>query len=215
MILIASSITTVRRRWRQALQGLYPLHEVAGLEALKLALAQHQPSALLLDLDLPGLHRTEGIPALRKPHPATHLLVFSEILDEDEELYALKRGVRGYCAKTMDPALLVKAVELVQKGEIRVRRDLIPRLIAELSSLKAPAGEPFTDQNDHHLDALSPREQEIARLVAAGANNKHIAAQLDITERTVKAHLSAVFRKLEVSDRLKLALVVNRYRESA
>ena len=215
MILIASSITTVRRRWRQALQGLYPLHEVADLVALTQAIVHYKPVALLLDLDLPGLHRTQGLAALRKPHPATHILVFSEILDEDEELRALKLGVKGYCAKTMEPDLLVKAVELVQKGEIRVRRDLIPRLIAELSSLKAPTGEPFTDQNDHHLDALSPREQEIARLVAAGANNKHIAAQLDITERTVKAHLSAVFRKLEVPDRLKLALVVNRYRESA
>lgn len=215
MILIASSITTVRRRWRQALQGLYPLHEVAGLEALKLALAELKPNVLLLDLDIPGLHRTEGVAALRKPHPATHILVFSEILDENEELRALKLGVKGYCAKTLEAPLLVKAVELVQKGEIRVRRDLIPRLIAELTSLKASAGELLTDQTDHHLDALSPREQEIARLVAAGANNKHIAAQLDITERTVKAHLSAVFRKLEVSDRLKLALVVNRYRESA
>lgn len=215
MILIASSIATARRRWRQALQGLYPLHEVAGLEALKLALVQLKPSALLLDLDLPGLHRTQGLTALRKPHPATHILVFSDILDEDEELHALKLGVKGYCAKTLEAPLLVKAVELVKKGEIRVRRDLIPRLIAELSSLKASAEQPFTDQHDHHLDALSPREQEIARLVAAGANNKHIAAQLDITERTVKAHLSAVFRKLEVPDRLKLALVVNRYRESA
>ena len=215
MILIASSMTVVRRRWRQALQGLYPLHEVADLEVLQQTLVQIKPNVLLLDLDLPSLHRTSALPALRKLHPATHILVFSEILDEDEELRALKLGVKGYCAKTLAAPLLVKAIDLVQKGEIRVRRDLIPRLIAELSSLQAPVGKPHTDQHDHHLDKLSPREQEIARLVAAGANNKNIAAQLSITERTVKAHLSAVFRKLEVPDRLKLALVVNRYRESA
>jgi DNA-binding NarL/FixJ family response regulator len=215
MILIASSMIAVRRRWRQTLQGLFALHEVADLAALTAAIIRHKPAVLLLDLDLTGLQRTQGLAALRKLHPATHILVFSEILDEDEELYALKRGVRGYCAKTMEPALLVKAVELVQNGEIRVRRDLIPRLIAELGSLKASAGKPLIDKHDHHLDTLSPREQEIARLVAAGANNKHIAAQLSITERTVKAHLSAIFRKLDVPDRLKLALVVNRYRESA
>ncbi len=214
MILIASSITTVRRRWRQTLQGLFPLHEVADLAALNAAVVRLQPAVLLLDLDLTGLQRTQGLAALRKRHPPAHILVFSEILDEDEELFALKRGIRGYCAKSMEAALLVKAVELVQKGEIRVRRDLIPRLIAELGSLKASAGAPDAAQHDP-LSALSPREQEIARLVAAGTNNKRIAAQLDITERTVKAHLSAIFRKLGVPDRLQLALMVNRYPESA
>ena len=215
MILIASSIATVRRRWRQTLQGLFALHEVADLTALSAAINQYKPAVLLLDLDLTGLQRTQGIPALLKLHPSTHVLVFSEILDDGEELFALKLGVKGYCAKAIEAPALVKAVELVQKGEIRVRRDLIPRLIAELSLLNATVGKPLTEQHDHHLDALSPREQEIARLVAAGANNKRIAAQLDITERTVKAHLSAIFRKLEVPDRLRLALMVNRYPESA
>ena len=131
--------------------------------------------------------------------------------NDREGLAALKAGARGYCNLDMDPQLLKKAVSVVVKGEIWVARNVFAPLLEELTSLTERRHKEFPPNLDTRLDRLTPREREIAQLVGGGASNKEIAGRLNITEATVKAHLTAIFRKLGLSDRLGLALFVTEY----
>jgi two-component system NarL family response regulator len=101
----------------------------------------------------------------------------------------------------------------VQRGEIWIGRHVVPHLLRRISSL-TPAGPDAGPGGrvSRRFDFLAPREREIALLVGSGANNREIAERLSITESTVKAHLTSVFRKLDVPDRLRLALFVRRLR---
>jgi DNA-binding NarL/FixJ family response regulator len=186
------------------------IHEVAERAALERSMATLNPAVLLLDLALPHLG-IEGVPTIQRLSPSTQIVLFSSSPDEKEAISALKAGARGYHSRDIAPYLLRKAVQLVRKGEIWVGRNVIPHLLKELTSLTerrkpdAPAGP------DGRLDRLTPREREITHLIGNGASNKEIASQLEVTEKTVKAHLTAIFRKLGLSDRLRLALFVSEH----
>jgi DNA-binding NarL/FixJ family response regulator len=117
----------------------------------------------------------------------------------------LKAGARGYCDRNIDPQLLRKVVDRIHDGEIWAERKLIPRLLEEYASHPEPhAG--TRPKSDSRLRLLTPREREIAFLIGGGASNKEIASRLRVGEGTVKAHLTAIFRKLGFSDRLQLGL---------
>jgi DNA-binding NarL/FixJ family response regulator len=127
---------------------------------------------------------------------------------ESEGVAVLRAGARGYCDRDLDPALLRKAVDVVQRGEVWASRVLIARLVEQLAAaIMQPAH--ATAAAGSRLDVLTARERQIALLVGAGAANKEIGHRLGVTERTVKAHLTAIFRKLGVTDRLRLALALN------
>jgi DNA-binding NarL/FixJ family response regulator len=99
-------------------------------------------------------------------------------------------------------------VETVQKGEIWVRRDLVPHLLEELTNRTNRRAKAAPAPPNRRLARLTPREREIVYLVGGGHSNKEIANELNVGERTVKAHMTAIFRKVGVSDRLRLALFV-------
>jgi two-component system nitrate/nitrite response regulator NarL len=207
LVLIASGVAGLRKRWRQAIQGLFAVHEVTERSSLERSLTNRRPVALLLDLQLPELDGVGGVAALQRLRPPTKIVLLTSHPDEKEGIAALKAGARGYCDREITPVLLGKALDVVQKGEIWIGRKLIPHLLEELTTLTeqqkdAPA------ELDSRLDRITPREREIVHLLSAGASNKEIAKRLNVTERTVKAHLTAVFRKLGISGRLQLALFV-------
>jgi len=208
MVLIASPNPRVRRRWRQALQGRSAIHQVATRAALERSMAHLKPAILLLDLGLPMLGGVGGVPALQRLSPPTRIVLLTGTLDEKEGLSALKVGARGYCNTEIDPALLKKAVQMVREGQIWAGRNLIPHLLEELTSLTERRREAPPGDRDSRLDRLTPREREIAHLIGGGASNKEIASRLNVTEGTVKAHLTAIFRKIGLSGRLQLALFV-------
>src|SRR6266550_1851533 len=109
---------------------------------------------------------------------------------------------RGYCSRKSEPALLRTAVERVRGGEIWVGRSVTGHLLEELAAVSRPRAPDAAKR----LAGLTRRERELVALVAAGASNKEIAERLSIAERTVKAHLTSIFRKLGVSSRLHLAV---------
>jgi DNA-binding NarL/FixJ family response regulator len=203
MIVLASRTATVRRRWRAGLKR-FSVQEVPDSRRLSALLAERSPAVALVDVGL--LERPGDVAALLRVSPATCFIVTSGHPAEREGVSAFRAGARGYCHRDLDPALLAKAVEVVQKGEIWAGRALIARLVEELGA--RPAGRGRGDANTR-LGALTRRERDIAGLVAGGAANKEIAGRLGVTERTVKAHLTAIFRKLGVTDRLRLALYLN------
>jgi len=204
LVLIASGVAGLRKRWRQAIHGPFTVHEVAERPSLERSLTNRRPVALLLDLHLPDLDGVGGVAALQRLRPPTKIILLTSRPDEKEGIAALKAGARGYCDREIAPVLLAKALDVVQKGEIWVGRKLIPHLLEELTALTEQQDSPA--ELDNRFDRITPREREIVQLLSAGASNKEIAKRLTVTERTVKAHLTAVFRKLGISGRLQLAL---------
>lgn len=204
-ILLASSSPYAVARWESGLQSFTLVLAVRSVDALSEGLDRVTPQLLLLDLDLPGLDGPKGVARLRKSHPATRIIALTGAVSDDVELALFKTGVRGCCRKDVEPQLIGRVVAAVQQGELWIRRTLIPRLLDELSAL--PYGQTRTPGGAvGFLAELTPREREIAELIGNGENNKQIARHLLITERTVKAHLTCIFRKVGVDGRLSLAL---------
>lgn len=131
------------------------------------------------------------------------LVALSDTPSDEQALELMERGAAGYCHSHAGPAMLHQVATVVANQGLWVGPNLLQRLIrASLDNLPA-ANLPTT-----RLAALSRREREVADLVGEGLSNKEIARRLNITERTVKAHLSAIFMKLGVRDRLHLALLM-------
>jgi two-component system nitrate/nitrite response regulator NarL len=206
VVMIASSMPGLRKRCRQALSNGYSVHESSDREDLERGIVTRRPAAVLLDITLPGLGGPSGIPSLQKLRAAARIIVLTGAPDEREGVAILKAGARGYCHRDIDSALLGKATDVVLKGEIWVGRKLIPHLLEELTMLTEQRRRDAPSKIDERLGRVTPRERQIVDLLSAGASNKEIAKRLNVTERTVKAHLTAIFRKLGLSGRLQLAL---------
>lgn len=135
---------------------------------------------------------------------------FVLLCDEPDEalvMAALSAGVDGCCNTFAAPEVLRQVALVVANGGLWVGQSMLQRL---LGSTSRSLGQPEkTAKNDEWTRLVSERELQVARLVAEGASNKEIARQLSISERTVKAHLSSIFEKLAVRDRLQLSLKVN------
>jgi DNA-binding NarL/FixJ family response regulator len=207
LILLASSSQDNLSRWEQGIRGLAPIFCSTNLDSVRGELVRIKPIILLLDLDLPKLDGPNGILGLMKLNPETRVIILSGTLSDEIEWSLFRTGVRGCCRGDIEPEQLQNVVQAVQQGELWIGRTLSWHLLNELvmitqekNKIKQAVGELLAN--------LTRREYEIATLVGNGESNKQIARRLDITERTVKAHLTEVFRKLDVADRLKLALIV-------
>lgn len=136
-----------------------------------------------------------------------HILITGDEWPEQQQINALILGASGYCAKSISLALLKKAVDCILKGDIWIQRHLIPSVIGALVKTKLKSKSEVEHQTPAtDLKSLSHRELEVAQMISTGENNKTIARTLNISERTVKAHLTSIFKKLNISDRLHLAL---------
>lgn len=183
--------------------------EVADQDALARVMATERPALVLLDLGLPKLGGVQGLAAAFFLSPSSKILVFTKAPDERQAVRALKAGARGYSHLRINSSQFRDAVRAVRKGEIWVSRHVIPHLLNELSARgQSQPANPFPRLPDP-LAKLTDRQREVALLVGEGASNKEIAQRLALTERTVKAHLTFIFRKLGVSDRLRLALLIS------
>jgi len=207
LILLASSSQETLALWTQGVHSLAPISRAARFSELRVELPRIKPKILLLDHDLPELDGVKGVGALIKLSPETTIIILSGPLTDEAEWDLFKTGVRGCCPRDIEPQHLESVVLAVQKGELWIRRSLTRRLLNELWTIALEKNQ--IKQNSSSLLAnLTRREHEIAKLVGNGESNKQIAQRLDITERTVKAHLTEIFRKLDIGDRLKLALIV-------
>lgn len=134
------------------------------------------------------------------------LVVLSDEPREEEALLALSSGVSGYCNSRAAPEVLRQVALVVENGGLWVGQSVVQRLVRGAASALQQSGSAGTAD---WANSLSEREREVAELVAKGESNKEIARELSIAERTVKAHLGAIFDKLGVRDRLQLSLKVN------
>lgn len=155
-----------------------------------------------LQIDQPALPQIQRFVAQYQPKP---MVILTNLPVADDAIAALKLGVRAYCNAQAGPATFRQIAQVVEAGGIWLGEDLAQFL---LMNLAAPRNTMAGSDKGAWRQALSQREIEVAEAVANGASNKIIARQLDITERTVKAHITTIFQKLGVRDRLQLALKV-------
>ena len=140
---------------------------------------------------------------------AARVIVMTPVFDEEEEISLLKAGVKGCCRRGIDPESLQQVLNVANSGGVWVTRTLVPRLVSELRRYAQTARPAIPRKPDERLKSLTQRERDIVMLIVSGASNKEVGEALAISERTVKGHLSNIFQKLDVPDRLKLVLYVN------
>jgi DNA-binding NarL/FixJ family response regulator len=207
-LILASSCQDRLAFWRQEVSRFVNIiSELDKFDALKNDVARIKPQALLLDFDLPGLNGANDVASLKGLSAETKIIILSGTISEDTEWELFKAGARGCCRYDIKSELLQQVFAAVQQGELWMRRTLTCRLIDEFAKAtsKNKAYRPFLGQ----LDKLTQREYDIAVRVGKGENNKQIAQSCGITERTVKAHLTEVYLKLGITDRLNLALIIS------
>ena len=162
-----------------------------GPEAIRLA-REHRPDVVLMDLRMPGMDGSEATRRLLEDEPATQVVILTSFSERDEILSALDAGAIGYLLKDAEPEELIRGVRAAAHGE----SPLAPKAARELLGSRGagPASQ------------LTDREREVLRLVTRGLPNKLIARELGISEKTVKAHLTTVFQRIGVSDRVQAAM---------
>jgi DNA-binding NarL/FixJ family response regulator len=200
-VLIADDHGVIRDGLGRLISALEDM-EVVGLagdgeEALQ-RVAELSPDVVLMDLDMP---RMDGIEATRRviaDHPGTAVLVLTSFSDKPRILGALKAGAAGYLLKDVAADEVAAGIRSAARGE----SPLDPRAARTILTAQA---EPDP------LEALSEREREVLMLLVEGLPNKLIARRLDITEKTVKSHLTRVFREIGVTDRTQAALWAERH----
>lgn len=174
-----------------------------GREALAAAEATH-PDVLLLDVAL--ANGTDNVIAnVRQLSPRTRILLLGAEAGDEALQHALRQGARGYLAKSTGMGAMLKAIRAVHAGEAWVERAVMGRLLDRLA-VTADARMTGPGQSNNGEDVLSRRERDVANLAATGLRNKEIAQRLGIREKTVKAHLVSIFRKLQLRRRLQLAV---------
>lgn len=208
-ILLATRDAELVSRCRRAVSAEHQLDVVENISGLSAKIKAADPVVILVDAELlePPIEQQAG--QIVNATGAGRVIVMTAAFSEDEEIALLKAGVKGCCRRGIDPESLEQVLSVTHGGGVWVTRSLLPRLVTELRRY-AEAQHPAPDRTpaSDKLAALTPREKEIVRLIVSGASNKQVASALDISERTVKGHLSNVFQKLGVTDRLKLVLYI-------
>jgi DNA-binding NarL/FixJ family response regulator len=170
------------------------------------ALDRHRADVVLMDLRMPKVDGIEAMELVRRQPQPPAVLVLTTFDTDDQVLRALRRGAAGFLVKDTPPAEIVRAIELVAAGESMLSPTVTRRLIDRL------AGDGDADARHGEaaalLSELSPRDREIAAAIAQGKSNAVIAAELHLSVATIKSHVSAMLAKLQLDNRVQIALLV-------
>jgi len=191
--------------------GLQELLERRGIEVVAAVgdcregvavAAESRPDVVLLDMRMPEMTGMEVLTQLRQTDPTAVVAMLTTSREEGDVIESLQKGARGYLLKDMEPDELVEALGSIVKGETVVAKELTAVLARAVQGGDEPA-EPVADV----FADLTPREREILCHLAEGQSNKVIARHLGISDGTVKLHVKAILRKLEVHSRVEAAVI--------
>ena len=207
---LASASAAVPDCWREA----FLAGQALNAAALQSRLLARLPTQCMVWLSSADAQWPDCLRQILQAQPGARVVLLSSMPEALEGLNALNQGVRGYTHAYGVPALLQEVALVVEHGGLWVGPDLLQRLVGAsntaLARLPAPAKTPAPGPTATAAASawakLSAREAQVARAVSAGRSNREVADLLFISERTVKAHLGAVFEKLGVRDRLQLVL---------
>lgn len=189
------------RKFLESQPGFQVAGEAAdGAEAVNLC-TRLKPDILLLDLAMPRLHGMDALRELASQPGGTRIIVLTASVDKPQIVEALQLGARGVALKESATELLLNGIHAVMAGQFWVGREVYPDMMSCLRALM-----PVTSKAQGDSFGLTPREREIVSAIALGNMNKDIAQMFTISEDTVKHHLTSIFNKLGVANRLELAL---------
>ena len=207
-LVVAGKVASSHRQFLTELDDAFAVCEVNERRALELVMQNLKPAFLIVDLSLPGLGRVRGVREVRRFSPDTRIIALTDSPTNDEGLLALKGGARGYCPSSIASGDIRKAILVIARGEIWASRELVREMVSELVSIADRLAREGSEVPAHsRLESLTKRQRVVAKLISSGASNKEIGNRLNISERTVKAHLTEAFRAVGVTDRLGLALL--------
>jgi DNA-binding NarL/FixJ family response regulator len=200
-ILIADDHPLFRRGMRTLL-STHPLFEVVaeaetGAEAIRLA-SDLAPDVVMMDLQMPGGSGIEATRAIVANSPATRVLVVTLFEDDDSVFASLRAGALGYLVKDTDEDEIVRAIQAVAHGDAIFGPAIATRVLAFFAAGRPPQATAFP--------SLTDREREILMLVARGQSNPAIARALSLSPKTVANHVSNIFGKLQVADRVEAVI---------
>lgn len=197
-VVIADDQPVVRGGLRMILESEPDIEIVAeaaeGAGAVD-TVADTRPDVVLMDISMPGVDGIEATRRIAAHNPDTRVLVLTTYGADDNVYDALSAGASGFLVKTDPPERLVEAVRLVARGEATLAPEITRRLIERFVLGAHPSRPP------QELDALTPRELDVLKLLARGRTNAEIAAELFLSEGTVKTHVARVLSKLRLRDR--------------
>lgn len=171
----------------------------SAADALRIA-AEAMPDIMLLDVSMPG-GGVEAVRGIATGFPVIKVVMLTVSEEEDDVTAALRAGARAYVLKGVAARDLVRIIRSVAAGEVYVTPSLAASLLFELTG-----GKPASAANP--LDTLTERERQILERVAAGDSNKEIGAQLHLSEKTVKHHMTNILQKLQARNRVEAALMM-------
>ena len=199
-ILIADDHLMVREGLKQLLEldgDIKVISEASdGLECLDL-LNHIRPDVLLLDINMPKMNGLEVLQEIRKQKMNIKVLVLTIHNEVQYLLRAVDIGINGYILKDSESSVLKKAIFAVHNGETYIQPSLSPLLNSKMID---------RDVDKEKIKSLTRRELDVLKLLAEGLFNKELAFKLDISERTVKNHVSNIFKKIDVADRTQAAV---------
>ena len=210
LFVVVSQRPEFNRGWTSVLAKWGGARVVSILPTGQQAWFEKSAALVVVDARLLDASRPALIQELRAQCGAARLLFGDTALAPLEELAALAAGAVACCDATLPREDLERIVGIVLQGGVWVSQATIPLLVAKLQAFSARPETPIASSAPppDRLEGLTQRQREVAEMVAQGASNKQIARSLDISDSTVKAHLTAIFEKLGTSDRLQLALYV-------
>lgn len=195
------------RQGLKAILSLEPDLEIVGMgENGEEAIAQVetlQPDIVLMDLRMPVMNGTTATRIICERFPNIKVLVLSTYDDDRDVSEAIRAGAKGYLLKDMPSSELVNAIRCINSGYAQLAPGLLERVVSQ------NIAKPISQSISPALAELTPRELDVARLVAIGATNQEIAQKLFISESTVKTHINSIFNRLNLKNRSQLAIYAN------
>jgi DNA-binding NarL/FixJ family response regulator len=168
------------------------------------------PDLVLMEVDLPGVNGLEVARAVKRTHPHIGIVLLSAAMDGQQVVKAIRAGVAAYAPRNISPDKLLRTLNQVRHGDYPIN-DLVLSLPDVAAQVLMAFRQMAVDEDTESIySPLSPRELQVLELVAAGRTNKEIAVQLDISNQTVKNHVSSILRKLAVNDRTQAVVYAMR-----
>ena len=188
--------------------GLQVVGEAANGEVAFQMAEDVEPDVMLIDINLPDINGLQVTRQIRAKQPDIKVIVVTGYDDAEQAFHAIRAGASAYCAKDITPETLIQTIYSVQQdryvvGERKMNHDEVVVWVEE--KVGRISGRIITDTEDSFVP-LSPREMEILEYVTHGRSNKEIAYALGISHQTVKNHMTAILRKLQVDDRTQAAV---------
>ena len=170
------------------------------------AVRRHRPDIVLMDIRMPQTDGVTATAALRQLDQQPQVIVLTTFQADEHVVAALRAGASGFLVKDTPPDDIINAVRLVAHGEAIVSPSVTRTLLSHFGTTEASERHRLAAQQ---LAELTEREREVATAVGAGASNSEIAASLFMSEATVKAHVSRLLTKLDLSNRVQIAILVH------